>query len=98
MHFIVLGYDGNDKQALERRLAGRKAHLEMGKKLHEKQKWIYAAATLDKEGKMNGSIILCNFKSEEELHKEWLDHEPYVKGKVWEKVEVKRVQPAAFDR
>jgi uncharacterized protein YciI len=43
---------------------------------------------LDDAGKMIGSTMVVQFESEEEL-KEWLGKEPYIKGGVWEKFEVR---------
>lgn len=96
MQFVVTGYDGKDEKALERRLAAREAHLEMAGKMNEEGKWLYAVALLNDDGVMCGSIIVCDFPSHEDLEKEWLSQEPYVKGNVWEKVEVKRAQVAPF--
>lgn len=47
--------------------------------------------------KMIGSMIVCEFASLEELKEKWLNHEPYILGGVWQKVEIKpirsRLQP-----
>ncbi len=96
MQFIVTGYDGKDKDALNRRMAAREAHLSAAGKMYEKGKWLYAAAILNEEGKMAGSLIICDFDSREALEKEWLEKEPYVLGKVWEKIEITRAQVAPF--
>jgi len=52
MQFIVLGYDGTDDKALDRRLAAREAHLKLAKEMYGDGKWLYAAAILDDVGKM----------------------------------------------
>jgi hypothetical protein len=96
MQFIVTGYDGKDTGAPDRRMAAREAHLAMGKEMTDTGRWLYAAAILNEEGKMAGSLIICEFDSREALDKDWLEKEPYVLGKVWEKVEVKRAQVAPF--
>ncbi|WP_320043384.1 YciI family protein [uncultured Desulfobacter sp.] len=96
MQFIVIGRDGTDENALERRMAAREAHLETAKKMHESGNWLYAAAILDDNGKMAGSMIVCDFESREALEKQWLDNEAYVKGNVWETVEVKQAAVAPF--
>lgn len=96
MQFIVLGYDGTDDNALERRLAAREAHLAQAQKWHEENKWLYASAFLNDEGNMVGSMIVCDFPSKEALETEWLNHEPYVTGKVWQKIEIHRAQVAPF--
>lgn len=95
MQFMVLGYDGKDEQALERRLAVREAHLKKAAELSESGKWLYASAILDDDAKMIGSMIVCDYPSREELDK-WLEEEPYVTGKVWEKIVIHRAQVASF--
>lgn len=96
MQFIVIGRDGTDENALERRMAAREAHLETARKMHESGNWLYAAAILDDEGKMAGSMIVCDFESREALERQWLDNEAYVKGNVWETVEIKQAAVAPF--
>ena len=91
MQFLVLAYDGTDEKALERRMAGRKAHLAGLEGMKSEGKVLYGAAILDDEKKMIGSIMICNFASRNELDA-WLKVEPYVTGKVWEKIEVLPVQ------
>lgn len=92
MQFIVTGFDGKDESALDRRMAAREAHLAGAKAMAENGKWLYAAAILNDDEQMAGSVIVCEFDSEEAMHKEWLDNEPYVLGKVWEKIEITRAQ------
>lgn len=96
MHFIVLGYDGSDAKALDRRLAAREAHLSRAKQLYDDGLWLYAAAILSDAGTMTGSMIVCDFPSEEALKRQWLDNEPYVLGNVWQKIEIHRAQVAPF--
>lgn len=96
MQFIVTGYDGTDENALDRRMAVREDHLAMANKMHAAGRWLYAAAILDDEGKMVGSMIVCDFASRDALETEWLNDEPYVTGKVWHRVEIKKAQVAPF--
>ena len=96
MQFIVIGRDGTDENALERRMAAREAHLETARKMYESGNWLYAAAILNDGGKMAGSMIVCDFESREALEREWLDNEAYVKGNVWETVEIKEAAVAPF--
>ncbi|WP_020589143.1 YciI family protein [Desulfobacter curvatus] len=96
MQFIVIGRDGTDEKALERRMAAREAHLETAGKMYESGSWLYAAAILNDEGKMAGSMIVCDFESREALEKEWLDNEAYVKGNVWETIEIMQAAVAPF--
>ena len=96
MQFVLVAYDGTDEGAAERRLAVRAEHLRLGKELHETGKWLYAAGILDDAGKMIGSMIVCDFPSKEKLQREWLDHEPYVLGEVWERIAIHRAQVPPF--
>jgi uncharacterized protein YciI len=96
MQFMVLAYDGIDTDALARRMAAREAHLKMGSEMHDAGKWLYAAGILNDEGKMCGSLIVCEFKSKEEMEKQWLIREPYLLGKVWQKIDIRRAQAAPF--
>ena len=87
MQFIVLGYDGTDEGAQDRRLAVRAEHLALGDELRDTGNLLYGAAMLTDDGKMCGSVLIAEFESRELLD-QWLAEEPYVKGKVWERVEV----------
>lgn len=95
MQFLVLGYDGNDEKAMERRLAARPAHLEEASELAASGKWLYSAALMDDDGKMIGSMIVCDYPTREDLDK-WLSDEPYVTGKVWEKIIIHGAQVSPF--
>jgi hypothetical protein len=96
MQFILIAYDGSDEAALDRRLAVRPAHLESARKLVAEGKWLYAAGILDDDGKMIGSMILCDYPSREALEEEWLKNEPYITGKVWEKITIHRANVPSF--
>jgi len=94
LQFIVIAHDAKDEGALERRLSVRGQHLEFAAKMFESGKWLFASALLDDEGNMNGSVIACEFESENELRKEWLDKEAYVLGNVWEDITIKKAKIA----
>lgn len=94
MQFAVIAHDYKDEKALERRMAVREEHLKFADEMHRQGKWLYASALLDDDGKMNGTIVFCDYPSETELRKEWLDNEVYVTGKVWEKVAVRKAKVA----
>ena len=96
MQFVVMGYDGTDENALDRRMAARNAHLETAEKMYAAGRWLYAVAILDDAGKMVGSMIVCDFESREALESQWLNDEAYVIGKVWARVDIKRAQVAPF--
>ncbi len=85
--YLVLGRDGKDENALDRRMQQRPLHFETARSLKAKDRFIKGGAMLDEEGKMIGSAMMVQFESEEELHA-WLENEPYISGKVWESYEV----------
>ena len=85
MQFMVLAYDATDADAANRRMAERVSHLTTIERYHGRGNMHMGAALCDEAGKMIGSCIICEFGSRAELD-EWLRHEPYVLGKVWEKV------------
>ena len=91
MQFLVLGYDGKDDDALDRRLAVRKQHLAVGDRLAADGTLLFAAAILDANARMIGSMLVLDFPSRVELDA-WLDVEPYVTGDVWRQVEISPVR------
>ena len=87
MQFLVIGKDGTDEKAMERRISVRPAHLALGDEMEKSGNRWYGAALLDDSGKMIGSMAVMDFPSKQELQ-EWLDREPYVIGGVWKSVEI----------
>ena len=96
MQFIVIGYDGTDERAVDRRMAVREEHLRTAKEMYGNGKLLYAAGILDDDEVMTGSMIVCDFPSREAMENEWLKTEPYILGDVWKKIEIKRCQTAPF--
>ena len=88
MQCLVLGYDGSDEKALERRLAVREDHLAGSQQMYAAGRWQDSGALLDDAGTMIGSFIVCDYASREELESDWLNHEPYVIGEVWNRIEI----------
>jgi len=88
LQYIVIGLDGTDEKAIDRRLAAREEHLKGVERRFNAGEHLYGAALLDDTGKMIGSQMIVEYPSLDELNK-WLDEEPYILGKVWEKVEIK---------
>ncbi|MDP2359212.1 MAG: YciI family protein [bacterium] len=99
MQFLVSAHDGTDAQAQARRLAARPAHLELGRRLRTEGRHLYGVALLDEAGQMTGSVLIVDYPSRAELDA-WLAEEPYVTGKVWERIVVSpcRVGPAFLDQ
>jgi uncharacterized protein len=86
MQYMILAKDWKEG-GLERRLAVRDAHLHLVNEMKALGNHLYAAATLDDQGQMNGSMMVVDFNSREELDA-WLQREPYVTGNVWQEVQV----------
>ena len=87
MQFLVIGHDGEDDEALSRRMAARDAHLALVSDSVKDGRQLMGAAILDDEGKMRGSVMLVNYPSRKDVD-EWLKNEPYVIGNVWKKIDV----------
>ena len=88
MHFIITGHDGIDDKALERRMSVREEHMRGVAEMVKHKKLLYAAAMLDDAGTMIGSTMIVDFESRDALN-QYLQTEPYVTGKVWQKIDVK---------
>lgn len=100
MQFLVIGLDGTDDKAMDRRLAVRDQHIALGDELLASGAMWYGAALLHDDGSMKGSMIMVDFPSEKELD-EWLDREPYVVGGVWQDVTIHKCNtrdPWQFNR
>ncbi len=87
MQFLVIGKDGTDEKAMERRKVARQAHLDLGEEMRQAGSRWYGSVLVDDNNTMIGSMAVMDFPSEKELQ-EWLDREPYVTGEVWKSVEV----------
>lgn len=87
MQYIIIAKDGTDEHALDRRMAARTDHVNYSSEAVKRGEQIIAAALLDGEGDMRGSVMIVDFDNEEDL-KNWLDNEAYVKGNVWKDVDI----------
>jgi uncharacterized protein len=98
MQSLILGYDAEDHQAPQRRLAAREAHLALGARLRDAGNFLYGVAMLSDRGAMCSSMLVADFESREALDR-WLQQEPYVTGQVWKKIEVipRMVGPSFVD-
>lgn len=100
MQFLIMGFDGTDKEAKERRAIARPKHIALGEKLLTSGNFWYGAALLNESGYMHGSMLLMDFPSRSELQA-WLDIEPHQTEGVWHKVEIHRCNvrdPGQFNR
>jgi len=91
MQFVVTAYDFTDSEALSRRMANREAHLANVRMLIAQGRFLSGGAILDDAGKMIGSSLHLEFPDRAALD-EQLRNDPYVKGKVWEHMEIRQVK------
>ncbi len=87
MQFLLLAYDATDADAMNRRMKEREGHLATIARYQALGHMHMGAAILDEAGKMVGSCIVAEFPDRAGLDA-WLAEEPYLTGKVWEKVEI----------
>jgi len=93
MDFLVIVYDFTDSEALNRRMAVREEHLVKAREAKQAGKLIAGGAILDDAGKMIGSSMFARFDTRAELDAH-IAADPYVTGRVWDKIEVKTVRLA----
>ena len=86
MQFIITAYDGEGM--LAKRMEVRPRHLDGIERI--KENVICAGGLLDDKGKMKGSVLIMEYENREQLD-EYLANEPYVQEKVWQKIEVERM-------
>ena len=85
--WVVIAYDGTDAAAPDRRMSVREAHLQNIKPMVEKGELVAGGAILDDAGKMIGSVVICDFAAKADFD-HWLKTDPYITGRVWQKIEV----------
>ncbi len=73
---------------LEKRLAVRPRHLQNLAQV--KGRILCAGGLLDDAGRMKGSVLVMEFETQADLDA-YLASEPYIAEKVWERVQVERV-------
>lgn len=87
MQFLLTAYDAADPEALNRRMEARESHLAHMAKAKAEGHAHMGAALLDDAGKMIGSSIIAEFDTRADFDT-WLATDPYVTGKVWDKMQV----------
>lgn len=95
MLFVLHAYDFTDEEALQRRLSVRSEHFEKARELKASGHFILGGALLGSEDQMIGSLMLLDFATEADLTS-WLVTDPYVIGRVWEKIDVKPFKQATI--
>lgn len=93
MQYVVTAYDEKGEGILERRLKVREQHLKIVEENFKAGKQVFGGAILDEAGKMIGSMMVFDYESREELDK-WLEIEPFVTEKVWDKIEIQQFNVA----
>lgn len=95
MQFLLIAHDGNDDDALNRRMRAREQHIALGDEMVASGNMLYGGALLDEQDKMIGSVLVLDFPTRQELDA-WLKIEPYVLGDVWRSIDVQpfRVGPS----
>ena len=88
LQYAIIARDGTDSEALQRRMNVRPLHFQGARQLKDKNNFILGGATLDEKGNMNGSVMIVQFETEDEMQ-DWFEHEPYITGNVWQTIEVK---------
>lgn len=96
MQFLLIAYDGTDQGAQERRMKFRPEHLFKIEKLKKAGEFLFGGAILSENGQMTGSMIVYDFPDRAALD-ERLKEEPYIFGKVWEKIEIKPFRLAKIE-
>lgn len=96
MQFLLLGYDGTDPGASQRRLDSRTQHLERIAVMKKKGEFLFGGAMLDDNGQMKGSMVVYEFPDRESLDR-CLKDEPYILNGVWQKVEIRPFRLVATD-
>jgi uncharacterized protein YciI len=89
LQFLITAYDGTDADAPARRKASKEAHVALGKKMMSTGHVLFSTAILDDDDQTIGSCRVMQFATQAELD-EWLEKEPYVNNKVWQKIDVRK--------
>ena len=98
MQWIVIGTDGDDKDALKRRMKARPDHIAVSERERAAGHHLFAAAVVNSDDQMTGSMIFVQYDTREDLDA-WLAEEPYVTGGVWTSIQLSpaRVGPSFAD-
>lgn len=87
MQFLVNAWDYTDEAALDRRMQHREQHIAGVRNMIEAGQFLSGGAILNDEDKMIGSTLHLEFPDRDSLEKH-LQADPYISGKVWEKIEI----------
>ena len=87
MLYVVIAHDSTAPGTFERLMEIRPEHMAQGQKMMDDESFIFGGAILDGSGKMAGGVLIVDFESSDQVD-QWLESEPYVVNKVWERLEV----------
>lgn len=93
--YLITAYDFTDEKGIERRMAVRPVHLEKAKAMKAAGEIIIGGAIINEHGKMIGSSVIIEMENRGAIDK-WLAEEPYVTGKVWDKIMIQEFKVAAL--
>ncbi len=95
MQFLVIAYDKNDDQAVQRRQAVREKHLDAARRSIEAGTMLIGGAILNEAGEMVGSMTVVSFPDRAEFDA-WLQSVPYMRHGIWDRVEVRPYHTAVL--
>lgn len=94
MQFTIIARDDTAAGTLDKRLAAREKHMEGIHAMKAEGTIIDGGALIDDDGRMIGSVVLCEFPDREAL-RAYIDSEVYFTEGVWKDLMIlpfKRVQ------
>ncbi|KAI9594439.1 hypothetical protein BDF19DRAFT_423528 [Syncephalis fuscata] len=94
--FLAIAHDFTDAEAPKRRLAVRQAHLERAQEMKQRGEILFGGALLTSDDQMNGSIIVFEATDEAQVRR-WIADDPYVVGRVWDKLDIKPFRLAKLE-
>lgn len=97
MKFLVVGHDGKDEGALDRRMAVRPEHFANVMSVKDRGgSVVCAGAITDEDGKLVGSYLVMDWENRAAVD-EYLKTEPYVVNNVWQEITVETVAVSIQD-
>ncbi len=85
--YVIIARDGNDPDALQRRMEARPNHLAGASALKANNQYVVGGAILNEGGQMEGSVMVLQFETEADFN-HWYSNEPYIVSGVWKTIEV----------
>lgn len=89
MQFVVIAHDHDDDEARRRRVEARPEHMARCETAVDQGVLLFAAALLDDDERMIGSVMLVDLPSRADVE-DWLADEPYQALGIWRQVDIVR--------